>query len=104
MRIPDEGAIFARNTEQMHWLLQMLMHVHLPYSRGARARFRCHEGAGMNVVQTDWRKSRRSNPSGNCVELATLPDAMIAIRDSKDPAGPQLTFGRAEFRALVTRL
>jgi len=58
----------------------------------------------MNVVEAGWRKSRRSNPSGNCVELATLPDAKIAIRDSKDPAGPHLTFGRAELRALAVRL
>ncbi len=58
----------------------------------------------MKVVHIAWRKSGQSNPSGNCVEVAALPDAMIAMRDSKDPAGPRLVLRRAEFRAFVTRL
>jgi hypothetical protein len=45
-----------------------------------------------------WKKSRRSNPSGNCVEVAELPDGDIAFRDSHDPHGPVLMYSRAEIR------
>jgi Domain of unknown function (DUF397) len=46
-----------------------------------------------------WRKSSASAGNGSCVELAETPDGSIAVRDSKDPSGPVLTFTRAEFRA-----
>ena len=49
-----------------------------------------------------WQKSRRSNPSGNCVELAVLPDgAQIAMRNSRDPEGPALIYTPAEIAAFV---
>ena len=49
-----------------------------------------------------WQKSRRSNPSGNCVELAQLPDdAGYAIRNSRDPHGPALIYTRAEIEAFL---
>lgn len=40
-----------------------------------------------------WRKSRRSNASGNCVELALLPgNDGVAVRNSRDPDGPALLY------------
>jgi hypothetical protein len=48
-----------------------------------------------------WQKSRRSNPSGNCVEMAELPDGGIAIRNSRDPHGPVLVYSRAEIEAFI---
>jgi hypothetical protein len=48
-----------------------------------------------------WRKSRFSNPSGNCVETAGLPDGAIAVRNSRDPQGPVLIYTRMEFEAFV---
>lgn len=49
-----------------------------------------------------WRKSRRSNPSGNCVECAVLPDkAGIAVRNSRDPEGPALIYTFAEIEAFI---
>jgi hypothetical protein len=38
-----------------------------------------------------WRKSTRSGDEGACVEMAAVPGA-VAVRDSKDPAGPALLF------------
>ena len=49
-----------------------------------------------------WRKSRRSNPSGNCVELAKLPDGSgIAVRNSRDPEGPALIYTAEEIEAFI---
>jgi hypothetical protein len=49
-----------------------------------------------------WRKSRRSNPSGNCVELTSLADSPdIALRNSRDPEGPALVYNRQEIAAFV---
>jgi hypothetical protein len=40
-----------------------------------------------------WRKARRSLGNGNCVEVAPVT-AGVAVRDSKDPAGPMLSLDR----------
>jgi hypothetical protein len=49
-----------------------------------------------------WQKSHRSNPSGNCVELAALPDAAgIAVRNSRHPEGPALVYTRDEIVAFI---
>jgi hypothetical protein len=49
-----------------------------------------------------WQKSRRSNPSGNCVELARLPDGTgFAMRNSRDPEGPALIYTYDEIAAFV---
>ena len=48
-----------------------------------------------------WQKSRRSNPSGNCVEMAELPTGEIAVRNSRDPEGAVLVYTREEVEAFV---
>jgi len=48
-----------------------------------------------------WQKSRRSNPSGNCVEAALLPNGEVAMRNSRDPEGPALIYTRAEIDAFL---
>ncbi len=54
------------------------------------------------LPEVTWRKSRRSNPSGNCVELARLPgDGGFAVRNSRHPAGPALVYTRAEMEAFI---
>jgi hypothetical protein len=57
---------------------------------------------GSNLPPLHWQKSRRSNPSGNCVELAALPGgAGIAVRNSRDPQGPTLVYTMEEVTAFV---
>jgi hypothetical protein len=51
-------------------------------------------------VKIEWRKSSRSQAGGECVELAGLP-AAVAVRDSKNPAGPLLRFSRDELAVLL---
>jgi hypothetical protein len=48
----------------------------------------------------DWRKAQLSVNNGACVELARAND-MIAIRDSKDPAGPVLMYTPTEWHAFL---
>ena len=48
-----------------------------------------------------WRKSRRSNPSGNCVEIAFLASGEIAMRNSRHPDGPALVFPRPDWDAFL---
>jgi Domain of unknown function (DUF397) len=48
-----------------------------------------------------WRKSRHSNPSGNCVEMARLPGERVAVRDSHRPDGPALLFTRAAWERFL---
>ncbi|WP_203655598.1 DUF397 domain-containing protein [Actinocatenispora rupis] len=47
-----------------------------------------------------WRKSSRSNASGNCIEVMDLGER-VAVRDSKDPAGPMLVVSSRAWRRFV---
>jgi hypothetical protein len=53
------------------------------------------------LASAAWQKSRRSNPSGNCVEMAALPDGSIAVRNSRDPDGPALVYTANEIAAFI---
>ncbi|MDH6126132.1 DUF397 domain-containing protein [Kitasatospora sp. GP82] len=48
-----------------------------------------------------WRKSSHSGGNGACIEIAVPSTATIAVRDSKDPEGPQLHFSRAAWAAFA---
>jgi hypothetical protein len=48
-----------------------------------------------------WIKSSLSFSNGNCVEVASLPDGGVGVRDSKDPSGPVLRFTPGEWHAFI---
>ncbi len=57
----------------------------------------------MNAIDLSravWKKSSRSSGNGQCIEVADLNDA-VALRDSKDPSGPSLVFGRDAWTSFV---
>lgn len=61
--------------------------------------------SGGNFSQPVWKKSSYSGDNGgNCVEVATGLGDVVAVRDSKDPNGPVLTFGQAEWGAFLARV
>jgi hypothetical protein len=55
--------------------------------------------------RADWSKSTHSGGNGgNCVQVARNMPGIVAVRDSKDPAGPALVFGPADWRAFTARV
>lgn len=51
-----------------------------------------------------WRKASKSTATGNeCVELAAMA-GVIAVRDSKGPAGRDVTMTRSAFTLLVDEI
>ena len=48
-----------------------------------------------------WIKSSLSFANGNCVEVASLPDDEVGVRDSKNSAGPVLRFTAEEWHAFL---
>jgi Domain of unknown function (DUF397) len=59
----------------------------------------CHMPAA--AVNATWIKSNRSNPNGECVEMARLPGEKVAVRNSRYPDGPALVFPLQAVAALV---
>ncbi|HUZ23767.1 MAG TPA: DUF397 domain-containing protein [Streptosporangiaceae bacterium] len=48
-----------------------------------------------------WIKSSLSFSNGNCVEVASLPDDEVGVRDSKNSDGPVLRFTPEEWHAFL---
>ncbi|HEV2377645.1 MAG TPA: DUF397 domain-containing protein [Streptosporangiaceae bacterium] len=55
----------------------------------------------METIDQRWRRSSYSgNGGGNCIEVANTPN-LVAVRDSKDPDGPELRMTPQQWRHLV---
>ena len=82
--------------------------------RGTLVRWRksSYSGYNGNCVEVAWRKSSHSNGHSTCTEVAVVPTSggqdgcayVVAVRDSKDPAGPVLTFSPSEWLEFASRL
>jgi hypothetical protein len=48
-----------------------------------------------------WLKSQYSNATGECVEVATLANGEIAMRNSRFPEGPALIYTPGEMAAFL---
>jgi hypothetical protein len=56
---------------------------------------------GRTDATLSWTKSSLSFSNGNCVEVASMADGGVAVRDSKHPEGPVLRFTPGEWDAFV---
>lgn len=56
---------------------------------------------GDSMTELVWKKSQRSSPQGNCVEVAKLPGGGVAMRNSRHTDGPALVFTKAEIEAFL---
>jgi hypothetical protein len=60
---------------------------------------------GGNCIEVGvWRKASHSGGNGGgCIEVGATPGAQVAVRDSKDPDGPALTFTTLSWREFINR-
>ncbi|MET7294840.1 DUF397 domain-containing protein [Streptomyces griseoloalbus] len=64
-----------------------------------------HESASRATTDTAiWRKSSYSGGQGDCLELAHNVPALAPVRDSKNPAGPVISFGRDAWGVFVAHV
>ena len=56
----------------------------------------------MDISHVTWRKASYSGGNGGgCVEVARTGNAIVAIRDSKDPNGPSLAFTLRDWQSFI---
>ncbi len=59
----------------------------------------------MDNSHLTWRKSTHSGGNGGeCIEVASTGRPLVAVRDSKDPNGPNLAFTTPMWQSFVQRL
>jgi hypothetical protein len=58
-----------------------------------------------DLTRAAWRKASYSGDNGGaCVEVARNLPGVVAVRDSKDPAGPALVFSQDEWAAFMAAI
>ncbi|MEU3963221.1 DUF397 domain-containing protein [Streptomyces buecherae] len=57
--------------------------------------------SASTITAVAWLKAQASVGAGECIELASLPEGEIAMRNSRHPDGPALVFTKAELRAFL---
>ncbi|MGW4020039.1 DUF397 domain-containing protein [Streptomyces sp. NPDC005009] len=55
------------------------------------------------LAEAIWSKSSYSGGQGECLELAHNIPALAPVRDSKNPAGPVIPFGRDAWGVFVAQ-
>jgi hypothetical protein len=60
-----------------------------------------YSGPSGNCLEVRWQKSSHSGINGNCVEARASAPGRVAIRDSKDKAGPRLIVNERQWDAFV---
>lgn len=55
-------------------------------------------------MQSAWMKSSYSGGNGACVEVKAPTTQAIAVRDSKDPHGPALSFAPEAWAAFIAEV
>jgi transcriptional regulator with XRE-family HTH domain len=65
---------------------------------------RMEDGEGCHLRGGYWRKSSFSMSNGDCVEVAVLADASVAVRDSKATALPHLRFRSSAWGAFLGQI
>jgi predicted secreted Zn-dependent protease len=58
------------------------------------------KGTTMQDATLTWRKSTRSGAAGHCVEVADSATEVF-VRDSKDAAGPVLSFAAPDWTGFI---
>jgi hypothetical protein len=56
----------------------------------------------MEAIDPRWRKSSYSDNGGNCVEVGNGDN--VLVRDSKNPDGPRLAFGRDAWELFAAKV
>jgi hypothetical protein len=54
-----------------------------------------------DLAPLTWFKSTRSSANGQCITCARLPHGGMAVKDSKHPHSPVLTFSPAQWHAFT---
>jgi len=59
--------------------------------------------SAFDLSRAVWRKSHHSGQNSDCIEIVAIGSA-VAVRDSKDPEGPQLAFRPATWVTFTARV